>query len=160
MSTPEKVTAAFYDHASLWTGTDCDAGHTTDGGRVFGITRRRYAECDRYKCPPVVVIDPEDQEQVEALDAAYQQALDQSPKYEGLCNVMQTALHSLIADPKPDEPVSVGTVVEDREHYVWVRSLPGYAKYPWVRGTVEGTESTTWDDLAHPVKVLSEGVTA
>jgi hypothetical protein len=112
MPTPHKVTTTFWDHATAWTDCEDDAGHTTDGGRVFGITRTRYVECDRYGCQPVAVVAYEDREQVERLLAVM--------KGRGWCGIddeapadMQAALREF-ADPKPVEvfehfPADFGT---------------------------------------------------
>lgn len=101
---------------------------------------------------PLVVIDPEDHEQVERLDKAYQAALD--TKYAGLGDVMQAALRSLIAPPKLPEPTGLGAVVEDAEGHRWTRV--GADKTPWYR--VDSHDWYRWQNVA-AVKVLSEGVT-
>ena len=157
-ATPEKVTAVFYDHASLWTGTDDDAGHTTDGGRVFGITRRRYVECDHYKCPAVVVVDPEDREQVGRLTALFF-GLNCASSIDA--DAMQAALRTLASppDPKPEEPLGLGAVVEDDEGIQWVRLIHDHhGPHPW-KPYGSRDKRYAYADIA-AVKVLSEGVTS
>lgn len=117
MSTPHKVTAEFWDHATLWSDDDSLAGHSTDGGRVFGITRTRYVECDRYGCSAVAVIDPEDREQVERLASVYFGYHD-GPSADD----MQAALREFAnpTPPKPPRPTGMGAVVIDTDGEGWV----------------------------------------
>lgn len=112
MSTPFTVGATYYAHCGIDGDDPSMWGHTTDGGRVLGVTRARYAECDRYGCRPVVVLDPEDREQVERLLRGYgnwPRAQDDGiENYPHYVEWMQAALRSLIAPPKPpDEPASI-----------------------------------------------------
>lgn len=111
----------------------------------------------------VVVIDPEDREQVRAFTTDYDAAVirmnsDPDPRVvtpEQRVTAMQAALRSLLAPPKPDEPTGLGAVVEDSEGTRWVRVQDEYAR-PWfIPG---GISTATWDDLT-AVRVLSEGVT-
>lgn len=104
---------------------------------------------------PVVVIDPEDREQVERLIMAMQQrgwtGLDDDAPSD-----MQAALRSLIAPPKPPEPQGLGAVVEDAEGEKWVWMSAGAQGAYWMRvGPPE-----TWRNWSQipAVRVLSEGV--
>ncbi len=163
MRTPEQVTLAFYDHASLWTGSDDDAGHTTDGGRVFGITRRRYVECDRYKCPVVVVIYPDDRAQVEALANEYAALSSgfaelQDEPWTLPAMRMRQALRALAnpRPPKPDEPTGLGAVVEAINDNYFVRVNGD--EMGWARSGKNADACLyVWADIA-AVRVLSEGV--
>ena len=65
---------------------------------------------------------------------------------------VQTALRSLIADPKPAEPMGLGAVVEDADGKRWLRS----GSESWWR--VDMMAASDWSGIA-AVKVLSEGVT-
>jgi len=112
---------------------------------------------------PLVVIDPEDAEQIgrlaEAWEAQTHATLSDTPmtltQYR-----LQAALRSLITPPKPEEPTGLGAVVEDAEGYFWIRSATSGGD-PW---RAEGARAPggrsfhTWSDIV-AVKVLSEGVT-
>lgn len=167
MSTPYRVTPEFWDHATLWTDDEHDAGHATDGGRVFGVTRTRYAECDDYGCLKVAVINPENRPQVERLAREFFFA---SPSFarmpgevsqsviDGLWNdSMAAALRRLITPPKFDEPTGLGAVVEDADGSKWTLCRIDNAG-GWVRFDGKGF----WRMYADldVVRVLSEGVTA
>lgn len=154
MTTPYKFTSVFYDHATAWTGCEDDAGHSTDGGRVFGITRTRYAECDRYGCSPVAVIAYEDRGQVDQIvRLAWPYAVEKGRLAEnlsrGLCEFANPT------PPKPDEPQGLGAVVEDAEGESWIRCRT----FPeWVHASGDAF-AQKWEALT-VVRVLSEGVVA
>lgn len=110
--------------------------------------------CD--DCAPVVVIDPEDREQVERLVASLG-ALSFSVWGCGAVSAMQAALREFAnpKPPKPEEPTGLGAVVVDALGGRWVRTDPG---------------AVAWTEWDHPVtraayrnidavKVLSPGVT-
>lgn len=104
---------------------------------------------------PVVVIDPEDRGQVEALSKAlYHELLGTDSLGTDTLRAMRAALRSLIGPPKPDEPTGLGAVVEDASGHRWVRG-PGDGAYAW-RWVRDGL-STRFADI-DVVKVLSEGV--
>lgn len=116
---------------------------------------------------PLVVIDPEDREQVERLAEAILYAatvagLDHV-SYRGTSGderlgVLVEAVRSLVANPpppKPDEPTGIGAVVEDEDGVLWM-NYPGMFALPW---SAPGQPSCKWSELGF-VKVLSEGVTA
>jgi hypothetical protein len=140
-----------------------DGGHTTNGGRVHGVTHARYAECEHYGCRPVVVIDPDDSEQVGSLTQAWESAedcpLDNTEPMTVRQLRMRHALRSLIAPPKPPEPMGLGAVVEDEGGVRYIRHPGTFA--PWRRADAADSEKPWryWSGIT-AVKVLSEGVTA
>jgi hypothetical protein len=108
----------------------------------------------------LVVIDPEDREQVEALCRA--EAAEYEVRLTALqpeeITAMQAALRSLIADPKPEEPLGLGAVVVEPDGKRWVRiesadSSEPWREKPWACGPVR----CHWQGV-DAVKVLSEGV--
>jgi hypothetical protein len=107
---------------------------------------------------PLVVIDPEDRQQVERLQVVMWQAhgthevmRDQLPH---VADVLQSALREF-ADPKPDEPTGLGAVVESEDGRRWVRSKDITTVCHWKPSA--GGRRVRWSDLPH-VRVLSEGV--
>lgn len=103
---------------------------------------------------PLVVIDPEDRDQVERLCAAMKSngwtGIDDDAPSD-----MQTVLRSLVAPPKPDEPMGLGAVVEDEDLRHWVRT--GF-KFPWaISYDDDSGENRNYADI-NAVRVLSEGV--
>jgi hypothetical protein len=110
---------------------------------------------------PLVVIDPDDREQVERLVRAYMHEGEQRGHdvYETPDRIdgMQGALREF-ADPKPpkpDQPLGLGSVIEDNEGRLWVRSDVDAPE--WRCST-----DPIWDEWAgvSAVCVLSEGWTA
>ena len=108
---------------------------------------------------PLVVIDPEDREQVERLAREYVITWlgpreEVSPE---TVEQMQAALRSLIAPPKPPEPTGMGAVVEDDEgvRYVGLGDHYGGGQLRWKGG--RGMTFTSYDRI-HAVRILSEGV--
>lgn len=109
---------------------------------------------------PLVVIDPEDREQVERLTAALIGAPD---PFVARIDDVQAALREYAnpTPPKPPEPTGLGAVVEDAEGKRWVRNNP--------RGVAAWSpENAGADGLAGPyrhydrvaaVRILSHGVT-
>lgn len=109
---------------------------------------------DTNEIRPLVVIDPEDREQVEQLA---QRFYDQWSGCDGARDIaLQAALRSLIEPPKPDEPTGLGAVVEDSEGRRWVlvRSDESPTCNWWHDG---GLGSNDYADIS-VVRVLSEGV--
>jgi hypothetical protein len=106
----------------------------------------------------LVVIDPEDREQVERLVRAMpaEWNLDQpdDPElFEDSTTGVQQALRSLIAPPRPEEPMGLGAVVEDAEGNRFVRS-EATGSYPWSQ--VGDDDWWTYPNIK-AVRVLSEG---
>lgn len=98
---------------------------------------------------PLVVIDPEDREQVTRLAFAIAERC-------GNTDGVQAALRSLIEPSRPEEPTGLGAVVESADGELFVR-----------HGIADEDEETGWCDSqgvgrswarVNAVKVLSEGV--
>lgn len=110
---------------------------------------------------PLVVIDPEDREQVEALILAWAKE-EPATRIDDLAvgvTRAQAALRSLIADPKPAEPMGLGAVVEDADGNLWVLAVTrkGYGRWRQSDGDGRG-RFRSWGHIT-AVRVLSEGVT-
>jgi hypothetical protein len=104
---------------------------------------------------PLVVIDPEDREQVERLsDALAEQRAAEAVAHSGVAD----ALRSLTRPPKPEEPTGLGAVVEDAEGLRWVRKGNSSHGEDWTRQIGDAWTGGSWDRIA-AVRVLSEGVT-
>lgn len=111
-----------------------------DAGEVWGSVS---------EARPLVVIDPED---TETVDAHWRMAGQSLGSY-------RTALREYAnpTPPKPEEPTGLGAVVEDAEGNLWVRTDRAA---PWspIRG-IGGDRAIRrlWSEL-DVVRVLSEGV--
>jgi hypothetical protein len=107
----------------------------------------RYLSSD---ARPLVVIDPESEDDVRRLCEAYR-SVDHSIG----TMPMQAALREFAnpTPPKPPEPTGLGAVVEDAEGVRWVRYEPTGSTAPWVGNCV----SVEWDDVP-AVRILSDGV--
>lgn len=113
---------------------------------------------------PLVVIDPEDRQQLERLADAFTEAEDSRTitASQHRVDAMRDALCSLINPPKPPEPTGLGAVVEDADGVLWVRVSSG-----WFRACTGGNSRGRYrrytgvdsDDPIAAVRVLSEGVT-
>jgi hypothetical protein len=139
---------------------------TTDGDRAS--TEARWVEfangntarLSDQTIRPLVVIDPEDREQVERLLNLYW--VERNPddeadvqNYPEYVNDLQAALRE-IADPKPEEPTGLGAVVEDEDGDKWIRTCEpcdDCLNKPWQRGPVR----RNWL-IVPAVRILSEGV--
>lgn len=112
---------------------------------------------------PLVVIDPEDRERVERLRVAYharRRAINGSDPTSDL----QAALREDAdpRDPKPEEPLGLGAVVEDWDGGRWVRSNPaGEAEWVTVNAGARGLASPyrTYAQI-NAVRILSDGYEA
>jgi hypothetical protein len=127
------------------------AMRTRDGGWVTRSTSTNVTN-NFMNVRPLVVIDPEDREQVERLT----EALDWAT-HPFNWDAMQAALRSLIAPEKPAEPQGLGAVVEDAERQTWVRVNCDPGMWRLCQGPARGRFKSYADITA--VKVLSEGVT-
>lgn len=132
-----------------------------------GITWREPGE-DHYPVRedfrPLVVLDPEDAEQVERL----REAMGTCPRNgEAWCidsgcgtERLTAGLRSLVAPPKPDEPTGHMAVVEDDCGERWVNWRDprdnGTHEEPWVNASDSET-AREYRDI-NVVRVLSEGV--
>lgn len=113
-------------------------------------------------CRPVVVIDPEDREQVERAMVAYYSQIDSTRYWSGdlpekFTDAMQAALREFAnpTPPKPDEPTGLGAVVEDESLVEYIHLGSGL----WAYGTTDGpSKGFAYADF-NAVRVLSEGVT-
>lgn len=114
---------------------------------------------------PLVVIDPEDREQVERLMRLFPPTWNLFPAgdpdaVEDAIIAGENALREFASPtpPKPDEPTGLGAVVEAIYNNHFVRAQSGDA--PWVRVADDGNaRSCSWAEIA-VVKVLSPGVEA
>lgn len=128
-----------------------------DGTRVF---HDRIAAVTDVR--PLVVLDPEDTEQVQRLVRAFWDAQRVDDGDGSDSAYMAEALRSLNHPPKPAEPKGLGAVVEDAKGARWLRVdwvNPWSLAKPQERrdGRVLHGSHVTWDRI-DAVKVLSEGV--
>lgn len=132
---------------------------------------------------PLVVIDPEDREQVERLAVAYTtvESARSGDEYRAWENRSAEARGRIVdglaaalrefanpTPPKPEEPTGLGAVVEDADGARYVRDYERGAM-PWAltkRTDTNGEHVDAYDSKARrsyadiaAVKVLSEGVT-
>jgi hypothetical protein len=98
---------------------------------------------------PLLVIDPENREQVERLTEAFGAASSPST---GWVDQMQVALRSLL-EPEPKEPTLTGALVIDAEGADWHRTRTGR----WISDDGLRSRSCGWPGLPRPITVLSEG---
>lgn len=118
-----------------------------DGHAVYKTTR------------PLLVIDPEDREQVRSILDAYYADIDGEADRrvsDELAENMQSALRTLV-QPEDPEPTGLGAVVEDSRGVRYVRV--DYPRYPWHRVVTDTDDdpSYTWNTLPRPLTVLSTG---
>lgn len=122
-----------------------------------------YVETARGRCldmgrvddaRPLVVIDPEDREQIKRLVDLYEGGVT-------LEGDMQAALREFAnpTPPKPEEPKGLGAVVEDADGVRWVRvNCQPFTPFREVTDNSGGyCQYRLFDNIA-AVKVLSEGV--
>ena len=105
---------------------------------------------------PLVVIDPEDREQVERLATEFLTCARSLPAtINAVADTMQAALREFAnpRPPKPEEPTGLGAVVEDAEGNRWVLYTHPDNHAPWC----DGSASCDYDEIA-AVRVLTEGV--
>lgn len=125
---------------------------------------------DLHRPRPLVVIDPEDREQVERLAKAVHES-DHIATWHDLYretrwqieDATQAALRSLTAPEKPEEPLGLGAVVESADGGRWVRSQWDFNN-PWTPAERSDLSSDSDDTSVRyaaiaAVTVLSEGVT-
>lgn len=138
-----------------------------DDDQSWFTTAGRLSDPNVAYARPIVVIDPEQREQVERLrdfvDAAHRDHGSQYVDGKGARgNALQTALREY-AEPKPqiEEPTGIGAVVETEAHVLCVRV--GDTEFPWVKASAPGENSYQWDGYGGlpggaAIRVLSEGV--
>jgi hypothetical protein len=119
--------------------------------------RTEWSDDHVHNVRPLVVIDPEDREQVERIRGCF---TDAGLPYE----TCRAELLALSDSWKPPEPTGLGAVVEAADGQRWLRTAASVEGCVWrlaFRGT--GTNhvyaARSWDGIA-AVKVLSEGVVA
>jgi hypothetical protein len=107
---------------------------------------------------PLVVIDPEDREQVERLMDPLRRMVF-APHACGAMDCLTTALREFAkpTPPKPAEPLGLGAVVEDAEGLRWVHYL-GRVGWKWCGSGPDHDGVREYADI-DAVRVLSEGVT-
>lgn len=112
---------------------------------------------------PLVVIDPEDREQVERLlrtyHAQYPMSWPSDTDEEHARN-LQAALREFAnpTPPKPDEPTGLGAVVEDEDGALWISVTNKGADDRWQPNNLRSDLCRrNFRDIA-AVRVLSEGV--
>lgn len=127
---------------------------------------------EAYDLRPLVVIDPDDREQMEHLLEAHNKAEQDAACKGGECgsgscwiDIMQAALREFAnpTPPKPDEPQGLGAVVKDARGVRWVRTESAKGlRNPW-QATLHPAEGDRVRSLPYAdisaVRVLSEGVT-
>lgn len=146
--------------------TDQPAGKRVDAW--WGADGYLTATCKGLDIRPLVVIDPEDADQVEhltrALPASWGLVEDDDLLAESMAEV-QAALREFAnpTPPKPDEPKGLGAVVEDARGVRWVRTESAKGlRNPW-QATLHPAEGDRVRSLPYAdisaVRVLSGGVT-
>lgn len=103
---------------------------------------------------PVVVIDPENREQVHLLTEAF--AVNEG-RYSDPVGDMQAALREFAnpAPPKPEEPQGQWAVVRDEHGHRWVRT-DEYPDVPW--WGLDDPGHANWEAIDVTGAPLSEGV--
>lgn len=108
---------------------------------------------------PLVLINPEDRDQVERIYRGWCDSLG-GPDLDQQVDAMQTALRGFASPtpPKPDEPATWGVVkaacVHSDERRTWMRHEDGNW---YVVGTDTKNNPDDWDSLVDP-EVIREGV--
>jgi hypothetical protein len=139
----------------------------SEDARTVGVSGRPAPQ-DR----PLVVIDPEDRPRVDQFTdilaaagvevgpvevARYTTPTDSRIHYrQAFEDKVQQALRSLIAPPRPEEPMGLGAVVEDADGVLWVQTGHDVTN-PWSHGSNGGhLQPRAYDKIDGP-KVLFEG---
>lgn len=130
-----RVRGCHHDH------TPRDHWHLSNGGWTLG---------DDETIRPLVVIDPDDRQQVARLHEAMGWPHSSDAP-------LRVALRSLLAPPRPDEPLGLGAVVEDAKGHRWVRVAHGLDQYEDWKQASETEPRVRYSDTT-AVRVLSEGV--
>jgi hypothetical protein len=119
-----------------------------------------FGNSDIVDARPLVLIDPEDREQVERLANAIW-------AYRGnivsdLCSATEHGLREFAnpTPPKPEEPLGLGAVVVDAEGRCWVRDTDNPGELNWLSSPRGISPKRSRYATIAAVKVLSEGVTA
>lgn len=130
-----------------------------DGSGPNGPETESYPPAD---LRPLVVIDPEDREQVGQLADLFDGAVDGGSGWTG---AMQAALREFanLTPPKPEEPTGHLAVVEDVDGVRWVNwrdPRDGAVAHDrhWQSSEMDAEKWCNYSDI-NVVRVLSEGVT-
>jgi hypothetical protein len=122
-----------------------------------------HHEGDLLSARPLVVIDPEDREQVERLVQAWERQAGESA-FSTTGRYLQAALREFAnpTPPRPEEPTGLGAVVEDAEGRLWFRMTienQTWAGEVWQEQY--GGDEERWSKWSaiDAVRILSEGVT-
>lgn len=103
---------------------------------------------------PLVVIDPEDREQIKRLLRAFWcHGTDDCDDPQAMAD----GLRSMLEPPKPPEPTGLGAVVEDANGILWVRVTANGVSDAW-KPNHSRTSRLEWDSVP-AVKVRYSGVT-
>ena len=136
---------------------DTDLRFYTTDPRVVGVSSSAFC-LDSLR--PLLVIDPEDREQVRSLLETYgRQFTDWTPELDSNVTRLQQALRAMLAPPtppKPEEPLGLGAVVE-YDGSRWV----GLGRNRWLEVPADeriAARSLHWDDFYADVEILSQGV--
>lgn len=132
-------------------GTKSRAVRSADGSR-WVVESRSLPMRKVIGARPLVVIDPEDREQVERLMDGVTWLFTNAD-----VEATQAALREFAnpKPPKPVEPTGLGAVVEDADGKRWVLSADADCANPW--NEASGYDTREWSDI-DAVRVLSEGV--
>jgi hypothetical protein len=103
---------------------------------------------------PLLVIDPEDREQIERLTMAIFAEVGGDLPDGYTANEVQAAIRSLL-EPEPEEPTGLGAVVRAGDDSAWVR-IPQHNYNNWRRADAAGMGGY-WRNIPRPITVLSEG---
>lgn len=146
--------------APCFGGCPCGCSHTAPADVRYRRDRNGFVggpdpENHNPGARPVVVIGPGDRKAVERLMTFYAG----SPLMEDEVPDMQRALREFAepTPPKPDEPMGLGAVIEDREGRRWVRARETTTAAHWKRS--DGFGQRLAYDKVCVVRVLSHGVT-
>jgi len=141
-----KEYVAFWDYNAQWV--------TTTRGRLYAKDRRPVTDVR-----PLVVLDPEDRDQMIALHETFSRAVGVTwhgwPQVPVLRDVLTRYAEAQTKPTKPPEPTGLGAVVEDADGEVWVRFKTAEIR-PW-RRNYPAAPGTFFRDI-DAVKVLSDGV--
>lgn len=120
----------------------------------------RFADHEALDIRPLVVIDPEDAEQVRALANLIVSRVELGgwPTNLDLADALREFAHP--TPPKEPEPLGLGAVVEDAEGRRFIRVEPdgGQAKWVLSRALLGEDPRHVWSAI-DAVRVLSHGVT-
>lgn len=140
--------------------------------RLIGIDGIRWETTGTLTLRRLVVIDPEDREQVQRLAQTMDDEFgkrgwaNHSTPDPDVVNAAQAALREFESPtlPRPDEPLGIGAVVRDEDGDLWQRDENDahYPHYPWWRLTNRAPGGKTRRDKYRYIAVTAvefEGVT-